>query len=95
MLAQRRTDKVIGRIILETISIKTIKFINIKGVPIGTKWAIIFFLLFNHPKIIKDNHKTRAQGKVTNIWAVGVKIKGNKAKKLIKKMEMNKNRKII
>jgi len=42
MLAVNRTDRVIGRIKLLVISISTIKFISIDGVPIGTKWIIIF-----------------------------------------------------
>ena len=36
MLADNRIDKVRGRIILLTISIRTIKFIKIIGVPVGT-----------------------------------------------------------
>ena len=39
ILAANRTDKVIGRIILLTISINTINGINTIGVPNGTKWA--------------------------------------------------------
>lgn len=39
MLAANRTDKVIGRMTLLTISIKTINGIKIIGVPRGTKWA--------------------------------------------------------
>lgn len=39
ILAQSRTDKVIGRITILTDSIRTIKLKSAKGVPLGTKWA--------------------------------------------------------
>jgi len=64
MLAHKRTDKVIGRIIFETNSINTIKFIKIKGVPIGTRWDNIFFVLLYQPKIIKENQNIKEIGKV-------------------------------
>jgi len=89
IFAHKRTDKVIGRIIFDTNSIKTIKFINTKGVPIGTKWDNIFFALLYQPNIIKEIQNVKEIGKVIIIWAEGVKIKGNKAKKLIMKIVKN------
>jgi len=85
MLAHKRTDNVIGRITFDTNSIKTIKFIRIKGVPIGTKWDNIFLILLYQPNIIKEIQNTKEIGKVIIMWAEGVKIKGNNAKKFIKK----------
>lgn len=95
ILAHNRTDKVIGRIMLETISIKTMKFIKRRGVPIGTKWAIISFVLFFHPKIIKEIQIQKEAGKEIIMWAVGVKIKGNRAKKFTRKIDKNRDIKII
>jgi len=42
MLADKRIDRVIGRIIDLIISIITIKFIRLVGVPDGVKWIIMF-----------------------------------------------------
>lgn len=63
MLAVKRTDRVIGRIIFLTVSIITIKKLNAIGEPIGTKWAItILNLLINENKI-----KVIQNGKAKNI----------------------------
>jgi hypothetical protein len=49
ILAANRTAKVPGRIIFLMVSIKTMKGINTKGVPWGTKWANICIVLLIHP----------------------------------------------
>lgn len=49
MFAISRTERVIGRIILLIDSISTIKGIRAEGVPDGTIWANIWFMLFTHP----------------------------------------------
>jgi hypothetical protein len=74
MFAESRIAKVPGRIIFLIVSIRTIKGIKTKGVPWGTMWANICFVLFNQPNIIKLNHKGRAKAKVIVIWLVLVKI---------------------
>jgi hypothetical protein len=50
IFADNRMANVKGRIIFLVISIRTIKFIKIIGVPFGTEWAIIFFWVINSPK---------------------------------------------
>jgi hypothetical protein len=89
MLADNRTASVPGRIILLIVSIKTIKGINTGGVPCGTKWANICFVLLIQPKNIKLNQRGRANDRVNVMWLVLVKIYGNKPKKLLKRMNVN------
>lgn len=85
MLADNRTDKVIGRIRFLTSSIRTIKFISWVGVPDGTIWAIIDEKFLAHPNIMKDNQKVSAIVKEIDRCAVGVKEKGVKAIRFINK----------
>ena len=59
MLADNRIAQVPGRIMFLIDSIHTIKGIRIGGVPWGTKWANICWVLENHPKIINDSHRGR------------------------------------
>jgi hypothetical protein len=77
------------------VSIKTIKGINTGGVPCGTKWANICFVLLNQPNNINLNHRGKANDKVIVIWLVLVKIYGKRPRKLLNrikvKREMNIN----
>lgn len=82
--------KVPGRITFLILSINTIKGIKIFGVPWGTIWANICFVLLIHPNNIKLIHKGRANERVNVIWLVLVKMYGNKPKKLLKKIKENK-----
>jgi len=79
ILAVKRTDSVIGRIMLLINSIITMKFISGVGVPVGTMWITMLFVLLNHPCNIIESHIIRAVENEIDICAVGVKIKGNKA----------------
>jgi len=88
MLAVSRTDKVIGRIMFLTISIINIKLMRISGVPIGIVWIIMCFAINLQAKIIIIIHIENVNENVILIWAVGVKMKGNKAIKF--KIMMNK-----
>lgn len=90
IFADNRTANVPGRIIFLIVSIKTIKGIKTGGVPWGTKCANICFVLLIHPKNIKLNHKGRAKDKVSVIWLVLVKMYGNSPKKLLNKINVNK-----
>jgi len=90
MLADNRTDKVIGRIMLLTSSIKTIKLRSGVGVPVGTVWAIIFIVLFFQPKIIIAIHNIRADGNEIMIWAFGVKVNGDMAIRFLNIIKINK-----
>lgn len=54
ILADNRTESVIGRIIFLIVSIHTINGIKILGVPFGTRWENIWFVLLIHPYIIKQ-----------------------------------------
>lgn len=74
ILAERRTANVPGRITFLIVSIITIKGIKTEGVPCGTKWANICFVLLIHPKNINLNHKGKAKDNVIVIWLVLVKI---------------------
>ena len=74
MLAARRIAKVPGRITFLTVSMSTIKGVNPKGVPAGTKWENMCWVWFHQPKIIKDAHKGSARDKVITICLVLVKI---------------------
>lgn len=94
MFAERRIAKVPGRIIFLIVSINTIKGINTVGVPWGIRWINICFVLFNHPNNINPNHRGRAKERVIVICLVLVKIYGNKPKKLLKRIRLNKEIKI-
>lgn len=48
------------------------------------------FVLLIQPKNIKLNHKGRAKERVKVIWLVLVKIYGNKPKKLLNRIKVNK-----
>lgn len=74
ILADNRIARVPGRIIFLIDSIQTIKGIKIGGVPWGTKWANICWVLFNQPKIMKDIHKGKESIIVRTICLVLVKI---------------------
>ena len=89
-LAAKRTDKVIGRIIFLIDSIKTIKGIKITGVPNGTKWANIWFVLLNHPYNIKISQIVNAIERVIAMWAVLVKVYGIRPKTLLIRININK-----
>lgn len=88
ILAVSRTDKVIGRMIFLTISMMNMKLINGNGVPIGIVWINICFVENVQANIIIINHIENARVNEILIWAVGVKMNGNKAIKF--KMKMNK-----
>ena len=49
----------------------------------------MFLVLLSQPKIIIANHIDSAVGRAIIMWAVGVKVKGNSAKKFIKNRDMN------
>lgn len=83
MLADKRIAKVPGRIMLLIVSIQTMKGIKIAGVPIGTKWVNICWVLLIHPKSIKHNHNGKDKDKVNVKWLVLVKIYGNNPMKLL------------
>lgn len=86
ILADSRTESVIGRIKFLTNSIRTIKFINWRGVPEGTMWAIIEEKFLDHPNSIKDIHKVKVMVKEIDRCAVGVKENGVKAIRFINKV---------
>jgi len=89
ILADSRIDNVKGRIIFLTNSIRTIKFIKIIGVPVGTVWAIMFFVFLIHPYNIKLIQNATLVGNDNIIWAVGVKTNGIRAIILLIIMNIN------
>lgn len=64
IFAVSRTANLPGRIKLLIVSIKTMKGIKIAGVPVGTMWDNIFFVLLIQPYDINDNHKGNAKVRV-------------------------------
>lgn len=76
---------------------QTIKGIRIGGVPWGTRWVNIWFILINQPYNINLNHKGRANESVKIICLVLVKIYGNNPIKLLNKIRENKeiNNKVL
>lgn len=76
ILADSRTERVMGRIMFLTNSIITMKFISWIGVPDGTICAIIEEKFLVHPKIMKDIHSVRAIVNEIDRWAVGVNENG-------------------
>jgi hypothetical protein len=87
MFAANRTAKVAGRINELTVSIKTITAISAAGVPNGTKCAITLLNWNNLAQIIEPSHKGKESDKVKTKCLEGVKIKGNKPKKLHPKIK--------
>ena len=65
MLAVRRTESVIGRTIILTVSIRTKNGFKGAGAPIGNKPATTELGLKNTPETIKDNHKGRPKERET------------------------------
>ena len=74
ILAERRIDKVIGRIIRLMNSIITIKGIRIVGVFEGVRWENIWLVKFSHPKIIILNHRLKDNDKENLRCLEAVKI---------------------
>ena len=74
IFAANRIDKVPGRITLLIVSIITITGINKEGVPIGTKWVIIWLYWNKIDHTIPPNHKGNANLNVITKWLVLVKI---------------------
>ena len=74
ILAAKRIDNVIGRIIFLTVSIITIIGIKKAGVPVGTKWAkrLLYWKIIESN--ILPNHKGSAKVKVKDMCLVLVKI---------------------
>lgn len=83
IFAESRIANVPGRIILLVVSINTIKGVKAPGVPSGTRWASICWVLFNHPKIINLTHSGKARARVIDICLVLVKTYGSRPKKLL------------
>jgi len=76
ILADKRTAKVIGRIKFLTVSINTIKFISLIGVPIGVMCATILLKELQNPKIRIDTHRVKDRLKVIVVCAIVVKLYG-------------------
>jgi len=82
MLADSRIDRVIGRMMLLTSSIITMKFIKAVGVPVGTMCVSMLSVLLDQPKIIIAIHIDIAIGREIMMWEVGVNVNGESAMKL-------------
>ena len=74
ILAARRIDKVIGRIIFLTVSITTIIGIRKEGVPKGTRWANKLLYWNTIEYNIVPNQIGKANTIVIDKWLVLVKI---------------------
>lgn len=94
IFAESRIANVPGRMMFLIVSINTINGIKIVGVPWGIRWINICFVLLIHPKSMKPNHKGNARERVIVICLVLVKMYGNNPKKLLKRINLNKEIKI-
>lgn len=74
ILAVNRIVNVNGRITFLIVSIQIINGIKIVGVPWGTRWENIWFVLLIQPKIINDSHRGKANVKLSIKCLVPVKI---------------------
>ena len=83
MLAVNRTHNVMGRIRFLVISIITMNGMRYEGVLWGTKWESIFFVIFNHPRKLTDNHIIMERGKVIHRWEVNENTWGYNAVRFI------------
>lgn len=92
MLADKRTDKVIGRIKFLMVSIITIKNVNIIGDPRGTKWVIILLKDVIQPFNIRVIQSGKAMIIDKIIWLDGVKTYGINPKQLNIKIEKKRAR---
>lgn len=73
MLAVNRTDKVIGRTIILTVSITTKKGFRGAGAPIGNNPATTDLGLKNKAETINESHKGNPKERETAKWLVGLK----------------------
>lgn len=89
MLAVNRIDNVPDRITFLIVSITTINGVKNRGVPFGTKCENIWFVWFNQPKIMYDNHIDKENVSVNVKWLVDVKIYGTNPNKLLNKIIKN------
>lgn len=89
-LAVNRTQSVIGRIRFLVISIATIKDISALGVPWGTRWMSMWFVLFTQPHIMMAVQEIKDSGRVMVRCEVTENTCGYKATKFITKIEINK-----
>jgi hypothetical protein len=83
MFAASRTDRVIGRIMLLIISIRTIIGRRGEGVPTGTRWINILFMDAFIVNNMRDAQMVNAAGRVITMWAVYLNTKGLRAIKLL------------
>jgi hypothetical protein len=89
ILAARRTDNVIGRIICLTVSIMTINWDSPRGVLKGTRWLKKWFVLLKDLKITKEIQNGKARHRVNSICAEKVKIYGRRPKIFVKRIIKN------
>lgn len=89
IFAVNRTAKVPGRIMFLIVSMHTIKGISTPGVPWGTKWQNICWVLLIQPYNINLIHNGRLSDNVKVKWLELVKIYGNSPKKLLNKIIVN------
>lgn len=86
IFAINRTARVKGRIILLTVSIKTMNLMRAIGVPIGVRWDKKLVHLIFKAIIILVAHKIKAIERLRLIWEDVDIIKGNKDKKFREKI---------
>lgn len=63
-MAAKRNDKVRGRTRTLVVSIRTRKGLSQSGAPSGSKWAVVFFGLYENLDIISLNHTGSPKDKV-------------------------------
>ena len=73
ILAISRTERVIGRAMILTVSIRTKKGFRGAGAPIGRRAATADLGIKTAPEIIIDSHKGNPNVKETARWLVALK----------------------
>ena len=95
ILAARRTARVPGRIIFLIVSISTINGISSPGVPWGTRWANMCWVLLIQPNNINAIHSGKESDRVIVKCLELVKIYGKSPSLLLNTIKENKVVKII
>ena len=90
MFAISRTDKVTGRAIILTVSIKTKNGFSAAGAPIGRSAATTDLGIYTNPDTIKDSQSGKPKEKEIAKWLVLLNTYGTSPTKFIKIRNRNK-----
>lgn len=89
IFADRRTERVIGRINWLAVSIRTINWDSGRGVLKGTRWLRKWLVLLRALKSTKESQKGSARHKVNIIWAENVNTYGSSPVMFVSRISIN------